>query len=129
MRAIEELGTDTAVISVLVLDELAYRLILAWLRDDGEADPLSAYRADTTRAMRTVRKRLTRAWEAIDRLSLELKRTDQSVVDRAKALMARQNLPPRDAFHAAHALAALCTVFVSSDDAFDRIRSLKRLAP
>ncbi len=35
---------DGAVISALMLDELAYRLVLAWLRDDGERDPLSAYR-------------------------------------------------------------------------------------
>lgn len=128
-RAIGELGPDNGVISALVLDELAYRLILAWLRDDGEADPLSAYRADTPRAMRSIRKRLTGTWEAIERLSLELQQTDQSVVDRAKSAMARQNLSPRDAFHAAHALAAHCTVIVSSDDAFDRIRPLERLAP
>lgn len=34
-----QVATDGGVISALVLDELAYRLILAWLREDGVVDP------------------------------------------------------------------------------------------
>jgi hypothetical protein len=41
-----ELTVDGGVISALVLDELAYgRLTLAWLRDEGEQDPLSVGRS------------------------------------------------------------------------------------
>jgi hypothetical protein len=61
-----EIRDGSGVISPLVLDELAYRLTLAWLRDDGAADPLSAYRADSREAMRSTRRRLTAAWRAID---------------------------------------------------------------
>ena len=50
---------DGGVISGLVFDELAYRLVLAWLRDDGCSDPLSTYRADPGAAMRVARRRLT----------------------------------------------------------------------
>ncbi|MGH2880637.1 MAG: type II toxin-antitoxin system VapC family toxin [Solirubrobacteraceae bacterium] len=126
---LEQLGADTPVTSALVLDELAYRLILAWLRDDGERDPLSAYRADATAAMRAVRDRLAKTWRAVDSLALASQPTDDEVVGRAKALMARPGLSPRDAFHAAHALAAGCSLIASTDPVFDQVRGLRRLGP
>lgn len=128
-RVVAELAVDSGVISALVLDELAYRLILAWLRDDGDRDPLSAYRANPRRVMRTVRQRLTTTWDSVDSLALELQPTDRVVVEQSKTLMASPGLTPRDAFHAAHALVAGCTVIVSSDSAFDRVQGLRRLAP
>jgi predicted nucleic acid-binding protein len=79
--------------------------------------------------MRAARRRLGLTWKAVDALGLELRSTDQPVVEQAKALMARPGLTPRDAFHAAHALAAECTVIVSSDETFDRMPGLRRLAP
>jgi len=128
-RSIAELVLDSGVISALVLDELAYRLVLAWLRDDGDGDPLSTYRADAERVMRVTRRRLRRTWEAVDSLAFELQPTDAKVVDQAKSLMSRPGLTPRDAFHAAHALEGDCAIIVSSDDAFDRVGGLQRLAP
>jgi predicted nucleic acid-binding protein len=128
-RVLTEAAVDGGVISALVHDELAYRLILAWLRDDGVNDPLSAYRADAQTVMRTVRRRLTATWRAVDSLSLELQLTDSTVVERARSLMARPGLGPRDSFHAAHALAAGCSVIASTDAAFDDVPGLRRLAP
>jgi predicted nucleic acid-binding protein len=128
-RVLDELSDGAGVISDLVLDELAYRLILAWLRDDGDGDPLSTFRADAGATMRAMRQRLTAAWRAVDSLALELQPTDHAVVEGAKALMARPGLPPRDAFHAAHALAAGCELIASSDPDFDQIPGLKLLAP
>ncbi len=116
-------------VSALVHDELAYRLILAWLRDDGVEDPLSAFRADAQTAMRTVRRRLTATWRAVDSLALDLWPTDSAVVERARSLMARPGLGPRDSFHAAHALLAGCEAIASSDPAFDDVPGLLRLAP
>ena len=101
---LNEVDDGGGVISALVLDELAYRLVLAWLRDDGDRDPLSTYRADAGAAMRSARRRLTATWRALDSLSLELQTTEHAVVQRAKSLMAQPGLSPRDAFHAAHAL-------------------------
>lgn len=118
-----------SVISPLVLDELAYRLILAWLRDDGESDPLSAYRRDPGAAMKAARRRLATAWRAVDSLGLELQPTDQAVVDVAKSLMARPGLAPRDAFHAGHALEAGCDAIATSDPGFDDVPGLRRLGP
>lgn len=128
-RVLSEMDDGGGVISGLVLDELAYRLVLAWLRDDGESDPLSTYRADTSKAMRAVRRRLAAAWRAVDSLSLELQQTEHAVVERAKSLMGRPGLAPRDAFHAAHALNGGCELIASSDGGFDQISGLRRIAP
>ena len=124
-----QVTVDGGAISALVHDELAYRLILAWLRDDGVDDPLSAYRADAQTVMRAVRRRLTATWRAVDSLSLELLLTDSAVVEQARSLMARPGLGPRDSFHAAHALVAGCGIIASTDAAFDDIPGLRRLAP
>lgn len=128
-RVLVELGDDAAVISALVLDELVYRLILAWLGDDGDTDPLSTYRRDAAQVTRSMKSRLTRTWKAIDRLNLELAITDQRVVDRARQLLVRPGFAPRDAFHTAHALEAGCEIIASSDPDFDRVDGLRRLAP
>lgn len=128
-QVLDEMGRGAGVISALVLDELAYRLVLAWLRDDGDPDPLSTYRTDSGTVMRAMRRRLTGAWRAVDSLSLELQPTDHAVVEGAKSLMAKPGLPPRDAFHAAHALASRCEAIVSADDCFDRVPGLRRLGP
>jgi predicted nucleic acid-binding protein len=128
-RVLTQVTVEGGVISALVHDELAYRLILAWLRDDGVGDPLSAYREDAQKAMRAVRPRLTATWRALDSLSLELQPTDAAVVERARSLMARPGLTPRDAFHAAHALIAGCGLIASTDAAFDDVPKLRRLAP
>ena len=123
------MDNDRGVISGLVLDELAYRLVLAWLRDDGDGDPLSTYRQDPRKAMRAVRRRLTTAWRAVDSLPLELQPTEHAVVEGAKSLMAEPGLAPRDAFHAAHALAAGCNLIASSDADFAQAPGLRLLAP
>jgi predicted nucleic acid-binding protein len=128
-RVLAELALDGGTISALVLDELAYRLVLAWLRDDGDGDPLSTYRADAQTIMRAVRRRLTSTWRSVDSLPLELQPTDHAVVEQARSLMARPGLAPRDAFHAAHALVAGCSVIASADAAFDDVPGLRRLAP
>lgn len=127
-QVLNEMDDGGGVISGLVLDELAYRLILAWLRDDGDSDPLSTYRADAHSAMRAVRRRLTAAWHAVDSLSLELQPTEHAV-EGAKSLMAQPGLAPRDAFHAAHALEAGCGLIASSDDCFNLVPDLQRLGP
>jgi predicted nucleic acid-binding protein len=126
---LSEVNDGGAIISGLVLNELAYRLVLAWLRDDGDSDPLSTYRSDARKAMQASRRRLTAAWHAVDSLSLELQPTGHAVVEGAKSLVAQPGLPPRDAFHAAHALKAGCDLIASSDASFDQVPGLRRVAP
>ena len=128
-RVLEEIGNGAGVISALVLDELAHRLVLAWLRDDGDRDPLSTYRANSRKTMQAMRRRLGAAWGAVDALGLELPASERSVVATAQSLMARPGLTPRDAFHAAHALQAGCEVIASSEPGFDDVPGLRRVAP
>jgi hypothetical protein len=103
------------VISGLVLDELAYRSVLAWLRYAGDKNPLATYRGSTTAVMRRMRSRLDRLCKAIDQMGFDFASTDRSVARQAIGLMSNPGLAPRDAFHAAHALDAGCSVIVSSD--------------
>lgn len=128
-RVLAELADDASVISALVIDELLYRMLLAWLGDDGDPDPLSSYRRSGAEITRSMKPRLRRMWNALDRLNLELAATDQRVVDHARQLLTDPGLAPRDAFHAGHALEAGCEVIASSDPDFDRVGGLRRLGP
>jgi predicted nucleic acid-binding protein len=128
-RVLAEVTIDGGVIGALVFDELAYRLTLAWLRDDGERDPLARFRADTGVVMRAMRARLAQIWQSLDSLSLELQPTDNAVVEQAKSLMADPCLAPRDAFHGAHALLAGCEAIASADPAFDELVGIRRISP
>jgi predicted nucleic acid-binding protein len=128
-HVLEEMDDSGGTISALVYDELAYRLVLAWLRDDGDGDPLSIYRSEPHKTMQTMRRRLSATWRAVESLSLALQPTEQAVIERAKSLMGRPGLSPRDAFHAAHALIAGCDSVASSDAAFDLVPGLRRIGP
>ncbi len=76
-----------------------------------------------------MRERLGRLWSAVDSLGLDLVPTDQLIVDQARALMEEPGVGPRDASHAAHALAAGCDWIVSGDTDFDRLSAPVRLGP
>lgn len=128
-RVDEELGTDSGVISGLVLDELAYRAVLAWLRDAGDASPLATFRKSAPAVMRRMRGRMRRLWKAIDEMNFEIAMTDRSVINRAIELMSDPGLSPRDSFHAAHAFDSGCAVIVSSDSDYDRLSALRRVGP
>lgn len=125
----DELGNDPGVISGLVIDELAYRAVLGWLRDSGDVSPMSTFRKSAPIVMRRMRGRLRRLWKAIDELGFEVAVTDRSVTRNAMDLMSDPGLSPRDAFHAAHALDSGCKVIVSSDPDYDRLAMLRRVGP
>ena len=125
----DEMGEDGGVISALVLDELAYRAVLAWLRDAGDPSPITTFRRSAPSVMRRMRTRLGRLWKAIDELGFEMAVTDAAVVTHATTLMSYPGVSPRDAFHAAHAIDTQCPVIVSSDPDFDRLSGLRRLGP
>jgi predicted nucleic acid-binding protein len=128
-RVEQEIGGDRPVLSALVVDEISYRLVLAWMTDAGVKDPLSAFRADTTGVMKRSRGKLLSLWKSIAKLEPELAPSEEDDVVLAQNFMVDAGLAPRDAFHAAHAIRARCQWIVSSDDAFDRLDRMKRLGP
>lgn len=128
-RVASEMDGNRPVISALVIDELTYRLVLAWMTDAGIKDPLSAYRADTARTMRRLRSRLRSLWRSIAELEPELAPSEEEDVVLAQNLMVNPGLAPRDAFHAAYAIRGRCKWIVSSDAAFDGVDRVQRLGP
>lgn len=128
-RVEAEIAADPALVSDLVVDELAYRLVLAWLRDSGDADPLTTYRKSTTSVMKRMRSRLVTLWKALDDLDLDWASSQPSSQHLAQSLLSDPGLSPRDAFHAAYAIDGGCHWIVSSDAAFDRVPKLGRLGP
>ena len=128
-RVEAEIGVDPALASDLVVDELAYRLVLSWLSDSGDADPLTTYRRSTASVMKRMRSRLVALWKALDGLDLDWAPSQPSSQHLAQSLMSDPGLAPRDAFHAAYAIDGGCKWIVSSDAVFDRLRRLDRLGP
>lgn len=124
-----QIGSDPPLISALVVDELAYRLVLAWLRDAGDAAPLTTFRGSTATVMKRMRRRLSELWKALDDLDLDLASSHPSSMHIARSLMIDPGLAPRDAFHAAYAIDGGCDWIVSSDAEFDRMPLLLRLGP
>jgi predicted nucleic acid-binding protein len=125
----EESVGEPPLISALVADELAYRLLLTWLREAGDPDPLTTFRRATGAVMSRMQGRLTDVWRVLDTLPLEVVVLDRSVLRCAQGLMADPGLGPRDAMHAACAMVANCDWIVSSDAAFDRLPAPRRLGP
>lgn len=128
-RVDQALDQDRSVVSGLVFGELAYKSVLAWRRESGDRDPITTFRSSAADVMRRMGRKLDRLWTALDQLELEGAITDGGVIRLAKQLMTKPGLPPRHAFHAAHALEARCRFVVSSDRDYDRVPSLKRLGP
>jgi predicted nucleic acid-binding protein len=124
-----ELESDPPLISGLVIDELTHRLVLAWLRDGGDSDPLTTFRRSTATVMRRMRRHLSSLWTAIDQLDADLAPTDWSVVQLAEGLMTDPGLRPGDAFHAAYAIGGRCRWIVSSDPGFDLLDRVRRVGP
>jgi predicted nucleic acid-binding protein len=128
-RVEEEVADDAALVSGLVVDELVYRLVLAWLRDGGDPDPLTTFRRSAGAVMRRARARLRALRRTLERLELDIAPTDGILVDQAWDLMVARGLAPREAMHAAHAMQSGCEWTVSSDRSFDEVPGLRRLGP
>lgn len=128
-RVEQEIGEDPALVTDLVVDELAYRLVLAWLRDADDAAPLTTYRRSTSAVLRKLRPKLSVLWKALDSLDLDWATGGPASRHIAQTLMDDPGLSPRDAFHAAYAIDSQCARIVSSDAAFDRVHRVSRLGP
>ena len=56
-------------------------------------------------------------------------KVDEEVILMAQQLIMKYDLKPRDAIHAASAIASGCNEIISDDSDFDKIKEIKRLSP
>ena len=124
-----ETGAITAYTSVLTFDELAYRLILALIKDKYGGSPLNRLR-DEERAMLTEfvpvivpRLQLLKAFP-----HLHLIGVGPADLDAMLANMLDYSLRPRDALHLAAMRYAGCVNLASNDHHFDEIPDITRFA-
>jgi predicted nucleic acid-binding protein len=113
--------------SVLTFDELAYRGLLAFIRDQYEGSPLDRLRADEAQMIAEFYPRLA---PYLDRLRtfpnlflVEVTSADLNVMDEA---MRRYQLRPRDALHLAAMRKCGCLALLSDDRDFDRVPEIHR---
>lgn len=125
-RRIEQ-GEVVAYTSTLTFDELAYRLILALIRDAFDGSPLDRLRQDETgmlsRFAPVVSQQLHRL-AALPNLHLVPVLPDD--VDRMMDSLTRYHLRPRDGLHLAAMERVGCFALISQDAHFDRVPQLRR---
>ncbi len=122
-----EQGRITAYTSVLTFDELAYRLLLAAIRDKYPGSALDRLRDEEQKMVTEFHPaimptlRLLRQFPNLILLDVSADDAD-SMFD----LMERYALRPRDALHVAAMQKAGCEAIASNDPHFDRVPSLRR---
>ena len=120
-------GEVLAYTSVLTFDELAYRLLLAFIRDYYDGSPLDRLRNSEAQMIAEFYPLLA---PHLDRLRsfpnlflVDVTSSDLDVMDQA---MHRYHLRPRDALHLAAMLKCGCLNLVSNDTDFDRVPEVQR---
>ena len=122
-----ESGEIAAYTSVLTFDELAYRMLLALIRDRYGGSPLDRLRADEAVMIAEfypqVAPHLTRLrtfpnLSLIDITALDLESMDSAIQ--------QYHLRPRDALHLAAMQKVKCFDLVSHDTDFDRVPMVRR---
>ncbi|MCL6475541.1 MAG: type II toxin-antitoxin system VapC family toxin [Firmicutes bacterium] len=125
-----EAGAIQAYTSVLTFDELAYRLILALVRERYGGSPLDVLREQEVTVLREIVPPVRAALEELTRLPnlyvVEVVADDLSVMTDS---MERYQLRPRDALHYAVMVRLGCLNIASRDAHFDRIPGLTRYVP
>jgi predicted nucleic acid-binding protein len=113
--------------SVLTFDELAYRGLLAFIRDHYAGSPLDRLRTDEAQMIAEFYPQLA---PHLDRLRtfpnlflVDVTPADLDVMDEA---MRQYQLRPRDALHLAAIRKCGCLALVSDDPDFDRVSEVRR---
>jgi predicted nucleic acid-binding protein len=112
---------------VLTFDELAYRGLLALIRDARSGSPLNHLRANKVQMVAQFYPRLASALERLrafpNLVLIDASPSDLDVMDEA---MQRYHLLPRDALHLAAMRKCGCLQIVSNDSDFDRVPDIRR---
>ena len=117
----------TAFTSVLTFDELAYRLLLALIRDHHEGHPLDHLRSNEAELIATyyplVAVEVERLQTFPNLVVLDLTLTDLANMH---DLILQHHLRPRDALHLASMNKCHCQNLASNDADFDRVSGIQR---
>ncbi len=122
-----ESGEMTAYTSVLTFDELAYRLLLALIKDRYPGSPLDRLRANEEKLIAefgsTVATQLHHLRNFPNITIVELSIDDIDIMNEG---MTKHHIRPRDALHFAAMSKAGCFNLASNDHHFDRIALIRR---
>ena len=120
-------GEFQAFTSVLTFDELAYRLLLAVIRDNHPGNPLDQLRRDEAKLIATYSPRIAVKIERLQTFpNLTLLDVTASDITQMHQFMQQRQLRPRDALHLAAMHKCNCFNLVSLDADFDRVPYLQR---
>lgn len=113
--------------SVLTFDELAYRGLLAFIRDHYDGSPLDRLRADEAQMIAEFYPQLAPYLDQLrtfpNLFLVDVTSADLDVMDEA---MRQYQLRPRDALHLAAMRKCGCLALVSDDPDFDRVAEIRR---
>lgn len=120
-------GELLAYTSVLTFDELAYRLLLALIRDHQPGSPLEHLRDNGTTLITqfypTIEPHLTQLRRFPNLTWLDVTQSDLEVMSQS---IQQHQLKPRDALHLAAMQKCGCFDLVSHDPDFDRVPAIQR---
>lgn len=120
-------GEIQAYTSVLTFDELAYRLILALVRDRYDGSPLDLLRQREEELLNEMAPLVCIALEELSQLpNLNIVEVTVSDLFGMTEAMRRYRLRPRDGLHYAVMSRMGCSSIASTDPHFDRVPSLTR---
>jgi len=122
-----EIGELQAYTSVLTFDELAYRMLLARVRDEYGGSPLEHFRDNEEQMIAQfypqIAPHLARLRTFPNLFLVELTSADLVVMDEAMSLY---HVRPRDALHLSAMQKCNCFQLVSHDSDFDRVPHIQR---
>lgn len=120
-------GEFVAYTSVLTFDELAYRLLLARIRDAYDRSPLDRLRSDEAAMISEfypdVAPQLTRLRRFPNFVLIDVSPADLNAMSDA---MLQYHIRPRDALHLAAMQKCGCLDLLSNDSDFDRVPLVRR---
>ena len=120
-------GEFRAFTSVLTFDELAYRLLLAAIRDNHPGNPLDQLRQNEVQLIETYSPKITAQLQRLQTFpNLTLLDVTTSDITQMNQMMQQHHLRPRDALHLAAMHKCNCFNLVSQDADFDHVPYLNR---
>lgn len=122
-----EAGEITAHTSVLTIDEVSYRMMLAFIKDQTGGSALDQLRRDKTKWIQSIYPQLQPQLQRMQGFpNLHLTAVETDDLTRMHNAVRQYQLMPRNALHFAAMQKVNCLNIVSEDGDFDRIPHVQR---